>query len=58
MKSAKHAPRKLSLRRHTLLVFSPGELTAVRGGQVDSFDGHCTLSNAIALCASAEVLPA
>ncbi len=55
MKSAKPAPRKLSLRPHTLAVLSLGELTnAVRGG-ADSIDGHCTLTDALALCAAGQV---
>lgn len=59
MKSAKHVHRKLSLRRHTLVVLSRGELTSViRGGVFDSVDGHCTLSNAIVRCAFDQALPA
>lgn len=52
MKPSNHPPRKIVLRRQTVRVLSPAQLADAAGGvdgspAPDSFDGHCTLSNAI-----------
>ena len=54
MKPANRTSRKIVLRRQTLRVLSPRQLTDAVGGELgtikvpeDSIDGHCTLSNAV-----------
>jgi len=52
MKPANRTSRKIVLRRQTVRVLSPRQLTDAIGGELgtikeDSIDGHCTLSNAI-----------